>query len=76
MKLYLPYLKLLIPDLVILGMNTKWEGFITKYKLLLAYLNNINNAISDDDIICFIDAYDVLPTKRMNDLEKTYKEFE
>jgi len=76
MKLYLPYLKLLIPDLVILGMNTKWEGFITKYKLLLAYLNNINNAISDDDIICFIDAYDVLPTKRINDLEKTYKEFE
>jgi len=78
MKLYLPYLQKMIPELVILGMNTKWEGFITKYKLLLAYLNNSDNdnKIKDDDIICFIDAYDVLPTKRINELEETYKAFE
>jgi len=76
MKLYLPYLKQLMPELVILGMNTKWEGFITKYKLLLAYLNDSKNSIKDNDIICFIDAYDVLPTKRINELEETYKVFE
>ena len=33
MKLYLPSLKQLIPDVVILGLHTPWEGFITKYKL-------------------------------------------
>jgi hypothetical protein len=64
MKLYLSYLKQLIPDLVILGLNTKWEGFFTKYKLFNEYLSNLN----DDDIVCFLDAYDVLPTKNINTL--------
>jgi hypothetical protein len=63
-KLYLPYLKQLIPDLVILGLNTKWGGFFTKYRLFNEYLSNLN----DDDIVCFLDAYDVLPTKNINTL--------
>ena len=73
MKLYLPYLKYLIPDLVILGLNEKWEGFITKYKLLNKYISS--SEISDDTIICFIDAYDVLPTKNIINLKKVYKTF-
>jgi len=73
MKLYLPYLKKLIPDLVILGLNEKWEGFITKYKLLKHYLSL--NEIDDDTLICFIDAYDVLPTKNIIYFERKYKEF-
>jgi len=72
-KLYLPYLKQLIPDLVILGLNKKWEGFITKYKLLNQYLSS--DKIHDDTIICFIDAYDVLPTNNIINFEKTYSEF-
>ena len=64
MKLYLPYLKQLIPDLVILGLNTKWDGFFTKYRLFNEYLSNLN----DNDIVCFLDAYDVLPTKNINTL--------
>jgi len=73
MKLYLPQLKQLIPDLIILGLNTKWEGFITKYKLLHAYLSRPE--IKDKDIICFIDAYDVLPTKNLSALRKNYRTF-
>jgi hypothetical protein len=62
-KLYLPYLQSLLPELVILGLNTRWEGFVTKYKLLRAYLSTPE--IKEDDLICFIDAYDVLPTKQI-----------
>lgn len=73
MKLYLPYLKQLLPELVILGLNTKWSGFITKYKLLQEYLST--NEIQDDELVCFIDAYDVLPTKQINKLSDTYANF-
>lgn len=70
-KLYLKYLKQLLPELVILGMNNKWEGFITKYKLVIEYLNKLN----ENDIICFIDAYDVLPTKNIGKLKDKFIEF-
>ena len=73
MKLYLPYLKELIPELAILGLNTPWEGFITKYKLLQAYLSSAG--IVDDDLVCFIDAYDVLPTKQLPRFESNYRAF-
>jgi hypothetical protein len=70
-KLYFPYLKQLIPDLVVLGMNMKWTGFIMKYDLLVNYLKTLN----DSDIVCFIDAYDVLPTKNIIQLETQFINF-
>lgn len=70
-KLYLPYLKLAIPELVILGMNQPWEGYITKFKLFGSYLQTIPN----DDIVCFIDSWDVIPTKKINYLENQFIEF-
>lgn len=70
-KLYLPYLKQLLPELIILGMNTKWEGFITKYRLVIKYLNELN----ENDIVCFMDAYDVLPTKNIINLENQFNLF-
>jgi hypothetical protein len=69
-KLYLPYLKQLIPDLVILGMGMKWGGFIMKYQLIFDYLKTLN----DDDIVCIIDAYDILPTKNIIYLENRFNE--
>ena len=72
-KLYLPYLQQLLPELVILGLNTPWRGFITKYKLLIKYLSE--NDIQDTDLICFIDAYDVLPTKNIHTLAAKYRAF-
>lgn len=70
-KLYLPYLKQLIPDLVILGMGIKWKGFVMKYELIIDYLKSLN----DDDIVCFVDAYDILPTKNIIHLEDRFNEF-
>ena len=70
-KLYLPYLQKLIPNLIILGLNTKWKGVITKYKLFRKYLNSVE----DDRIVVFIDAYDVLPTKNIDKLEKQFINF-
>jgi hypothetical protein len=70
-KLYLPYLKQLLPELVILGMNTKWEGWVYRYKLIIKYLDLLN----ENDIVCFMDAYDVLPTKNIVQLEDKFVEF-
>ena len=68
---YLPYLQKLIPNLVILGMGMKWEGYMMKPKLVNEYLKTLHN----NDIICIIDAYDVLPTKNIVNLEKKYINF-
>jgi hypothetical protein len=70
-KLYLPFLKKILPELIILGMNTPWKGYITKINLLLEYLNTID----ENNIVCVIDAYDVLPTKNINTLENKFLEF-
>jgi len=70
-KLYLPYLKLLIPDLVVLGMGMKWKGFVMKFELMIDYLKTLN----ENDIVCFVDAYDVIPTKNIIYLESRFNEF-
>lgn len=70
-KLYFPYLKQLLPELTVLGMGMKWKGFIMKYELLIEYLETLN----DDDIVCCIDAYDVIPTKNIVNLEKQFVKF-
>lgn len=70
-KLYLPFLKKLIPDLVVLGMGMKWKGLMMKYELLNEYLDSLE----DGDIVCFLDAYDVLPTKNIVYLENQFIQF-
>jgi hypothetical protein len=71
-KYYMPYLEKLIPDLVILGYNNEWLGFQMRYKLVLEY----TRLLEDDDIIVFIDAYDILPTKNFKNLTKKFLEFQ
>jgi hypothetical protein len=70
-KLYFPYLKKLIPDLVVLGMGMKWTDYSLKYYLLIKYLKTLNNY----DIVCFLDAFDVLPTKNIVKLEGQFINF-
>ena len=70
-KLYFAYLLMAIPELVILGMDQPWEGYITKFKLFSSYLDTIPN----DDIVCFIDSWDVMPTKNIVHLEEQFIEF-
>lgn len=67
-KFYLPYLKKLIPNLVILGMNMEWKGYMMKPKLVYEYLKTLNS----NDIVCIIDAYDILPTKNISNLENKF----
>lgn len=43
-------------DLVILGYNEKWKGFNWRLELMINYLKSLN----DNEIICFIDAYDII----------------
>ena len=70
-KFYLPYLKKLIPELVILGMNMMWEGYMMKPRLVNKFLKTL----PDNDIVCVIDAYDVLPTKNIVNLEQKFIDF-
>jgi hypothetical protein len=65
---YLPYLrkscdKNEVP-LTVLGFGEKWKGFNWRFKLVLNYLKNLN----ENDIACFIDGYDVICTRNLNEL--------
>jgi hypothetical protein len=51
-------------ELVILGFGEKWQGFNWRNKLILNYISNLD----DDDILCFIDGYDVLCVKNLDSL--------
>ncbi len=55
-------------DLIILGLGTKWNGFITKYQLMLNFLKEQE----PDTIICFVDAYDVIMTGNVNELKERF----
>lgn len=43
-------------ELVVLGWSTEWKGFTYKYDLMRGFLKTC----PPDDIICFVDAYDVV----------------
>jgi hypothetical protein len=67
----MPFLKQLIPDLVVLGMGMRWTGFTMRFELLAEYLASLK----DDDIVCFLDAYDIIPTKNITNLENQFIDF-
>lgn len=54
--------------LTILGMGTEWKGYISKYILMNEYLN----IIPEDDIICFVDAYDVIMLQNIEILKDKF----
>jgi len=55
-------------ELEILGYGQKWEGFNWRFKLMIEYLETLD----DDDIVCFIDGYDVICTRNLNELKNTF----
>ena len=57
-------------QLTILGWKQKWMGFKWKYELMIDYLN----CIDENEIICFIDAYDVLLLRPFEEIEQIYNE--
>jgi hypothetical protein len=58
-------------NLVVLGFNEKWQGFTWRFTLIKNYIKNIN----DDDIILFIDAFDIIIIDKIEEIERRFKEF-
>ena len=71
-KFYFPYLVISANkfnyNFHILGYGLTWKGFNWRNKLVLDYINTIN----DDDIVIFIDAYDVLFVRDSNEIKEKF----
>jgi hypothetical protein len=71
-KFYFPYLiescKKNGKELVVLGYNKKWKGFAWRLKLLINYFKSLNS----DDIVCFIDGYDVICNRNLKNLKDQF----
>jgi len=67
-KYYFPYLEKSCEKngvkLTVLGYGEKWQGFNWRFKMVLDFLKKING----DDIVCFVDGYDVICTKNLKTL--------
>jgi hypothetical protein len=50
-------------------MGQEWKGFMMKINLLKEYLNNLN----DDDIVCFVDGYDVIILQPVDKIETLFR---
>ena len=55
--------------LEVLGWGQKWQGFQGKILLIQNYINTLH----DDEIVCFIDAFDVLLLRPLDELEEAFK---
>jgi len=71
-KYYFPYLvdtcKKNGKDLIVLAFGEKWTGFNSKYKILLTYIKNLH----ENDIVCFVDGYDVLCLRNLDKLSECF----
>lgn len=71
-KHYLPYLKESVKrnggELVILGYNQEWTGFSLKYSLMINYLKQLDK----NEIVCFVDGYDVICCRNLNELTNEF----
>ena len=67
-KLYFPYLvescKKNGKELEVLGMGETWQGFNWRYTKIIEYLTTL----PDNDIVCFVDGYDVLCCRNLQEL--------
>lgn len=73
-EFYFPYLKKSCSsngiNLEVLGFGEKWEGFNWKYAKMIQYLKTIDS----NDIVCFVDGYDVICTRNLHNLiDEFYK---
>lgn len=56
-------------ELSVLGWGEKWQGFGWRLSLVINYLEKQD----PDEIVCFIDAYDVILLKSLEELEARFK---
>jgi hypothetical protein len=55
-------------DIKILGYGEKWQGFNWRFLLVINYLKTLNL----NDIVCFVDGYDVLCTRNLDELSNEF----
>jgi hypothetical protein len=55
-------------ELIKLGWGQKWLGFSWRFKLMIDYLKTID----PDELVIFIDAYDVILLRPLDDIEEYY----
>lgn len=58
--------------LVILGMGQEWKGFSFKFLLMTNYLNTLE----DDEIVIFVDAYDVIAIQSSETIKERFLQFQ
>lgn len=56
-------------DLVVLGWGKRWQGFTWKFQLVLEYLRKLD----PNELVVFIDAYDVIILQDANVIESRFK---
>lgn len=70
---YYPYLKLSAErhghELITLGWGEKWQGYAWKFKLMKEYLRTLS-----DEIVCFVDAFDVIVLEDPETIERKFIE--
>jgi hypothetical protein len=59
-------------DLEILGWGKKWGGFIWRLKLLINYLQNLDK----NEIVMFVDAYDIIFMKGPQEIENEFLSYD
>jgi hypothetical protein len=55
-------------ELQVLGTGVKWEGYITRSKILNKFLESEN----EENIVCVVDAYDVIMLKSVEELRNSF----
>jgi hypothetical protein len=73
-KYYLPYLTDTIKknngNIKILGYGEEWQGFSWRYELMINYLKTLPS----EEVVCFVDGYDVICTRDLLELKPVYLE--
>jgi hypothetical protein len=56
-------------ELNVLGWNQKWKGYLWKFQLVKDFISGLE----DDEVVCFVDAYDVILTRPLKELEQAFR---
>lgn len=59
-----------VPDIVVLGWDKKWNGFMDKFKGVLEYLESV---VPDNDVVMVVDGFDTIAKKDLSEVETIFK---
>jgi hypothetical protein len=71
-KGYFPILKASCPEVIVLGMGEKWEGFYSKVHAVVEFCKTK----SDKDIVCFMDGFDCVCLSNAATIKNKFLEFD